>query len=232
MDTKVIVEVTCPYCNSKLMLKKKKEVSSKILQCPNTNCGKELHVQFDVTANPQTSCVETENKQGSKKKTVYNKETEGADSDVRKETKDKTVYKKDKNITPHNIYNDFDDDDDVPIRRRRKARLRERIFLTHITWFGLRNNRFQLSEGTTIIGRYDEDEPSDISIKGDDTMSRRSVAIIIEEEDGIFDYKLKVLNATNKVKVNDQRVKEGSEVYLEFGDIIMLGNSKFKFDNR
>ena len=53
----------------------------------------------------------------------------------------------------------------------------------------------------------------------------------IEEEDGVFDYKLKVLNALNKVKVNDQRVKEGAEVYLDFGDIIMLGNSKFKFDN-
>ena len=68
-------------------------------------------------------------------------------------------------------------------------------------------------------------------IRGDETMSRKSIAIIIEEEDGIFDYKLKVLNATNKVKVNDQRVKEGAEVYLDFGDIIMLGNSKFKFDN-
>ena len=65
----------------------------------------------------------------------------------------------------------------------------------------------------------------------DETMSRRSIAIIIEEEDGIFDFKLRVLNATNKVKVNDKIIKEGAEVYLEFGDLIMLGNSKFKFDN-
>lgn len=63
------------------------------------------------------------------------------------------------------------------------------------------------------------------------TMSRKSAAIIIEEEDGIYDYKLRVLNATNKVTVNNQRIKEGSETYLDFGDIIILGNSKFKFDN-
>lgn len=62
-------------------------------------------------------------------------------------------------------------------------------------------------------------------------MSRKSVAISIEEVDGIFDYKLKVLHATNKVKVNDKRIKEGAETFLDFGDIIMLGNSKFKFDN-
>ena len=47
----------------------------------------------------------------------------------------------------------------------------------------------------------------------------------------VFDYKLKVLHATNKVKVNDKRIKEGAETFLDFGDIIMLGNSKFKFDN-
>lgn len=95
----------------------------------------------------------------------------------------------------------------------------------------MRNQKFQLYEGTTTVGRFDEDTPSDISIRGDETMSRRSIAIIIEEEDGIFDFKLRVLNATNKVKVNDKMIKEGAEVYLEFGDLIMLGNSKFKFDN-
>lgn len=98
-------------------------------------------------------------------------------------------------------------------------------------WFGLRNQKYQLFEGTTTIGRYDEIDISDIMIRGDETMSRKSAAIIIEEEDGIYDYKLRVLNATNKVTVNNQRIKEGSETYLDFGDIIILGNSKFKFDN-
>lgn len=225
MDTKVIVEVTCPHCNSNVMIKKKREITSKILTCPNPDCGKELHIRFDIDSDPQKSVVENETKEDSPHKTVYGKKAEEPE-------KDKTVYKKDKNITPRNPIEDIDDDEPKMERRKKRHRLREHIYLTHITWFGLRNIQYPLSEGTTIVGRYDEDEPSDISIKGDDTISRRSIAITIEEDEGIFEYKLKVLNATNKVKVNDQRVKEGAEVYIEFGDIILLGNSKFKFDNK
>lgn len=234
MDTKVIIEVVCPHCHSKLMMKKKPEVTSKILKCPGNGCGKELHIVFDVTKDPQTyQIIEEEKEDNNKKKgnTVYKKSANSENEFDLGTEKKKTVYGKDKHKTPHNVYNDMDEDDEEEIKPKKKHRLGERIYLTHITWFGLRNQRFQLYEGTTTIGRYDEDDTSDIMIRGDETMSRKSVAIIIEEEDGIFDYKLKVLNATNKVKVNDQRVKEGSVVYLDFGDIIMLGNSKFKFDN-
>lgn len=233
MDTKVIIEVVCPHCHSKLMMKKKSEVTSKVVKCPGNGCGKELHIVFDVTKDPQTYQIineKIEEKKNKKGDTIYGKSASSAEKfDIGAEKK--TVYGKDKHKTPHNVYNDMDDDDEEEFKPKKKHRLRERIYLTHITWFGLRNQRFQLYEGTTTIGRFDEDDTSDIMIRGDETMSRRSVAIIIEEEDGIFDYKLKVLNATNKVKVNDQRVKEGSVVYLDFGDIIMLGNSKFKFDN-
>lgn len=234
MDNKVVIEVTCPFCKSKLMLRKNAEVVTKKVTCPENGCGKELHIMFDVTQNPQTYRIlnsEEDNQPQKKGKTVYGN---SANSEAEQESgfqKKKTMYGKDRNKTPHNVYNDLDDDDDEDVKPKKRRRLRERIYLTHITWFGLRNHRFQLYEGTTTIGRYDEDDTSDIMIRGDEAMSRRSVAIIIEEEDGVFDYKLKVLNATNKVKVNDQRVKEGAEVYLDFGDIIMLGNSKFKFDN-
>ena len=49
MDTKVIIEVVCPHCHSKLMMKKKPEVTSKVVKCPGNGCGKELHIVFDVT---------------------------------------------------------------------------------------------------------------------------------------------------------------------------------------
>ena len=234
MDTRVIIDVICPHCHSKLTMRKKVEVSSMNINCPGKDCGKKLHIVFDITKDPQTYEIVDESEEKSKKKkdeTVYKKDVnQGAESKNEGEKK-KTVYGKDKHKTPHNVYNDMDDDDEEEVKPKKRHRLRERIYLTHITWFGLKNQRFQLYEGTTTIGRYDEDDTSDIMIRGDETMSRKSVAIIIEEEDGVFDYKLKVLNATNKVKVNDQRVKEGAEVYLDFGDIIMLGNSKFKFDN-
>ena len=234
MDTKVIVEVICPYCQSKVMMKKKVEVSSLTFNCPEKSCGKKLHVVFDVAKDPQTYEILDDSDVNAKKKkeeTVYKKVKDSEeDIDIGAQKK-KTIYEKNKHNTSHNIYNDLDEDDDDEVKPKKRHRLRERIYLTHITWFGLKNQRFQLYEGTTTIGRYDEEDASDIMIRGDDTMSRKSVAIIIEEEDGVFDYKLKVLNALNKVKVNDQRVKEGAEVYLDFGDIIMLGNSKFKFDN-
>lgn len=233
MDTKVVVEVVCPHCQSKVMMKKKVEVSSLTFNCPGKGCGKKLYVVFDVTKDPQTYEVVDESGENAKKKedeTVYKKVNNSEEEIDNGAQKKKTVYGKNKHNTSHNIYNDLDDDDDE-VKPKKRHRLRERIYLTHITWFGLKNQRFQLCEGTTTIGRYDEDDTSDIMIRGDDTMSRKSVAIIIEEEDGVFEYKLKVLNALNKVKVNDQRVKEGAEVYLDFGDIIMLGNSKFKFDN-
>ena len=215
-------------------MKKKVEVTSKTLTCPNNCCGKELKLVFDVTKDPQTYQVITGEQKSdipSKNKTIYKKKNDFGE-DVNAGThKKETIYgKKDKHKTPHNVYNDIDDEED-DIFPKKRHRLRERVFLTHITWFGLRNQKFQLYEGTTTVGRFDEDTPSDISIRGDETMSRRSIAIIIEEEDGIFDFKLRVLNATNKVKVNDKIIKEGAEVYLEFGDLIMLGNSKFKFDN-
>lgn len=234
MDTKVIIEVVCPYCGSKIMMKKKVEVTSKTLTCPSNCCGKELKIVFDVTKDPQTYQIITDGQKSdipSKNKTIYKKKNNFGEDVNAGIHKKETIYgKKNKHKTPHNVYNDIDDEDDDFFPKKRH-RLRERIFLTHITWFGLRNQKFQLYEGTTTVGRFDEDTPSDISIRGDETMSRRSIAIIIEEEDGIFDFKLRVLNATNKVKVNDKMIKEGAEVYLEFGDLIMLGNSKFKFDN-
>ena len=86
--------------------------------------------------------------------------------------------------------------------------------------------------GKTIVGRYDEENQSDIAIKGDIMMSRRSIAISIEDEDGEFVFKLKVLRAANPVKVNDIQIKEGHTTYIENGDIILLGKSKFKFENQ
>ena len=232
MDTKKIVEVTCPYCGSILRLQKKIEVTSKTIICPYRNCGKELRIIFDVTKEPQTYKIITEehNFDALKKdKTIYKKQKDLAEDWNAKAEKKKTIYRKANQETPHsNINRNIAEDKIMP---KRHYRLKEDIFLIHTSWFGLKNKKFKLHEGITTVGRFDEDTPSDISIRGDNTMSRRSIAITIEEENGVFDFKLKVLNATNQVKVNDQRVKEGSEVYLDFGDTIILGKSKFKFDN-
>jgi hypothetical protein len=225
MDAKVIVEVTCPYCHSKIMMKKKVGLSSMTIKCPQNDCGKELNIIFDTNKNPQTYKFIYESKDRGKKKTIYKNQSDKEENEFDNQ-RGKTIYGKDKHKTPNHHYDDLDEEEEV-VTPKKHHRLRDRIYLTHIMWFGLRNQKYQLFEGTTTIGRYDEIDISDIMIRGDETMSRKSAAIIIEEEDGIYDYKLKVLNATNKVTVNNQRIKEGSETYLDFGDIIILGNSKF-----
>ena len=211
------------------MMKKKVGLSSMTIKCPQNDCGKELNIIFDTNKNPQTYKFIYESKDRGKKKTIYKNQSDKEENEFDNQ-RGKTIYGKDKHKTPNHHYDDFDEEEEV-VTPKKHHRLRDRIYLTHIMWFGLRNQKYQLFEGTTTIGRYDEIDISDIMIRGDETMSRKSAAIIIEEEDGIYDYKLKVLNATNKVTVNNQRIKEGSETYLDFGDIIILGNSKFKFDN-
>lgn len=68
MDAKVIVEVTCPYCHSKIMMKKKVGLSSMTIKCPQNDCGKELNIIFDTNKNPQTYKFIYESKDRGKKK--------------------------------------------------------------------------------------------------------------------------------------------------------------------
>ena len=128
---------------------------------------------------------------------------------------------------------DWDDDsrlDRDNKRKHKRERLLRNVYLTRVRFFGLKKDRYQLFEGTTIIGRYDEEEQSDIAIQGDDTMSRRSVSITISDEGYGLEYTLKVLNATNKVQVNNQTLRERETIALESGDTIFMGSTKFLFE--
>ena len=78
----------------------------------------------------------------------------------------------------------------------------------------LLNKDFPLREGRNIIGREDASAPSDISIKGDKTMSRRSVQID--------------MNTTE----NGSVLMNGESVSLNFGDTIVMGTTKFRFDRQ
>ena len=93
------------------------------------------------------------------------------------------------------------------------------------------NDSYPLNMGIVTIGRYDEDCPSDIAIKGDQHMSRRSVQIEVafDNVQG-FTYRLRVLSATNPVTLNGQNVCVGADAFLNFGDIIGLGVTKFRLD--
>ena len=86
--------------------------------------------------------------------------------------------------------------------------------------------RYDLDREVTVVGRQSVESPSDISIAGDETMSRRSVAIICDQ----VNYKLQVLNATNPVIFNDRKLNTGDCVYLTFGDKFVLGKTLIIFE--
>jgi phage FluMu protein Com len=101
--------------------------------------------------------------------------------------------------------------------------------LEHIRGHFLPNREYILEAGTYIIGRYDEDVNSDIAIKNDMAMSRRSVQIQVTNTFGNYSYILKVLKSTNPVLHNGKPLVVGSEILLGFGDEIVLGKTKFRF---
>ncbi len=96
--------------------------------------------------------------------------------------------------------------------------------------YGLFNKNFALRQGRNIIGRYDEDAPSDISVKNDSNMSRRSVEIDVSYTDRGYMFRLTVLNATNPVLHNDKPLMRGESVSLNFGDSIVMGKTRFRFE--
>jgi len=95
---------------------------------------------------------------------------------------------------------------------------------------GWLNKDYHLSIGRNVIGRYDESAMSDISIKNDSSISRRSIEIEVKETEKGYSFKLKVLKATNPVFHNNSPLTNGDSVSLNFGDCIILGKTKFRFD--
>lgn len=92
------------------------------------------------------------------------------------------------------------------------------------------NKAFRLKEGKTTIGRHDEGAMSDISIKNDPTMSRRSVEIEVMYSQKGYTFKLTVLKSTNPVIHNGNPLTTGESISLNFGDTLCLGNTRFRFD--
>ncbi len=230
METKIIIDVICIHCGNKVQLQKKRSQEQCKFVCPA--CKHNLHILFNTTTAPQMysffSVNPNEHKESSKKDEASNNHAENKKS--QNIDKKKTVYKKD-NSKPH-LYDYIPGEtEDKPIAKNRPT-LKDTIYLTRKKMFGLVAERYQLSEGRTIIGREDAEEPSDISLSGDETISRRSISVDIVADEFGFDYIMKVLNASNPVLVNGKQVYIGEKVYLDFGDIITIGKTNLKFDNK
>ncbi|MCM1140797.1 MAG: hypothetical protein NC453_19685 [Muribaculum sp.] len=95
---------------------------------------------------------------------------------------------------------------------------------------GWLNKDYPLGLGSHTIGRFDSELMSDISIKNDSSMSRRSIKIDVVQSPKGFIFKLTVLKATNPVLHNNVALTTGETICLNFGDTIILGKTRFHFD--
>lgn len=106
-------------------------------------------------------------------------------------------------------------------------RFRGKLILLRRGWL---NKDYQLKDGKNVVGRFDESMVSDIAIKGDSSMSRQSVEIEVDHHDKGYSFKLTVINSTNPVLHNNKPLAVGDSISLNFGDSIILGKTKFRFD--
>lgn len=106
-------------------------------------------------------------------------------------------------------------------------RFRGKLILLRRGWV---NKDYKLKDGKNIVGRLDEYKVSDIAIKGDSSMSRQSIEIFVDHHDKGYSFKLTVRNAVNPVLHNNKTLAVGDSISLNFGDSIILGKTKFRFD--
>lgn len=99
-----------------------------------------------------------------------------------------------------------------------------------LTWGGiLKPKRAKLqADSCMIIGRQDDDMPSDISVN-DQYMSRQSAKLETIRTDKGYMFKFTVKNASNPVFVNGSQLLCGNSIYLNYGDTIILGKTRFTF---
>lgn len=96
-------------------------------------------------------------------------------------------------------------------------------------WGGFfKKKSYVLKVGVNYIGRTDTECPSDMMID-DEYASRRSVKVEVEKGSKGYLFKLTVVSATNPVLYNGKYLDEEHSVYINYGDIITLGNTRITF---
>lgn len=86
--------------------------------------------------------------------------------------------------------------------------------------------------GSWTIGRSDSSQPSDISITGDDSVSRRCAVIETTMDQSGAVFLLKVVKTRNPIFINGRKMANGESIQLQFGDTITMGKTSMTFSNR
>lgn len=205
MELKEILDITCPYCKNAIRMRNPKKAGTYELQCPH--CGKKFRMTMvDREEDP----YEQANRQAAEQAAAQR----AAEQAAAQRAAQQAAAQQPGMVNPKPA--------SKPTKLLRTGtfeagclRVKQGSFV-----------RYDLDREVTVVGRQSVESPSDISIAGDETMSRRSVAIICDQ----VNYKLQVLNATNPVIFNDRKLNTGDCVYLTFGDKFVLGKTLIIFE--
>ncbi len=204
-----IYQVSCPKCHRAIFIQAKQEGATRV-KC--RECA---------TAVIARGVTEEELKALSKPKAAKPKPV-------------KPKPAKENSVAPQATSSSSDASNQQPAEPEHKATEKVRVHRGKqvngkLVWGGIFSRKtYVLKEGVNYIGRADDDEPSDVSIK-DSCASRRSVKIEVIPGNRGNSFKLTVENATNPVLVNRQVQNVGSSFFLNFGDTIVLGNTTLTF---
>ena len=229
--------VTCPKCGRRINVKLKQAVELEMANDTTkkvmwVNCPQDKH-RFSVVCPPKAGIYAITCPKCGKKYKV-NMTQEAIDKSQSVADRPSTVMasasnkmQESESIPPTVLPNKEKTDTDLigetsPVSIGGKLVLLRRFF--H------KNKEFPLEIGTTIIGRKDSELPSDIQIDNDKSMSRRSVKIEVSLTKQGYLFKLEVLKATNQVLLNNKVVSKGEIYPLTFGDSIIMGKTKFRFE--
>lgn len=220
-DIDIKVPIQCS-CGKKLLMKKKQSTVNCSVRCPA--CGKETRLKFNIQVDPQTYQIVDDSRL---KETVpVNRDT--AQTNPTKKPRPRKVTVLNGPVGP------FVPPPPGPVVPKEQVDpfwgQPCEATLTQLKMFRFTAERFQLKYGETTVGRFDVAKQSDIPVKGDAAISRRSIVLKISKYGSVTEYRLIVKSATNPVKVNSKVVAEGEDILLDNGDIIKLGNTKFRFE--
>ncbi|MDE6288220.1 MAG: FHA domain-containing protein [Muribaculaceae bacterium] len=82
------------------------------------------------------------------------------------------------------------------------------------------------------IGRRDNITPSDISITGDNSISRCCASIEANQSQGGAQYIFRVLKTKNPIFINSRPLASGEAIQLRFGDTITMGKTEMIFTDK
>lgn len=223
MELKEILDITCPYCKNAIRMRNPKKAGTYELQCPH--CGKKFRMtmvdreedpyeQANRQAAEQAAAQRAAEQAAAQRAAEQAAAQRAAEQAAAQRAAQQAAAQQPGMVNPKPA--------SKPTKLLRTGtfeagclRVKQGSFV-----------RYDLDREVTVVGRQSVESPSDISIAGDETMSRRSVAIICDQ----VNYKLQVLNATNPVIFNDRKLNTGDCVYLTFGDKFVLGKTLIIFE--